>query len=145
VASVQQLFVCPAPGQPVRAVAHANAIPDWGFEGCAHARRASKRQVLLIDSETLAEMDLLPGQVKENVLTTGLDVRGLVRGQRLRIGQALLEVSIPCTPCKMFEAIRPGLEAAMRGKRGMLCRVIEGGLVRTGDRIELESQARTGE
>ena len=55
-ASVQQLFVCPVPGQPVRAVAEARAIADWGLEGCAHARRASKRQVLLIDAETLTEM-----------------------------------------------------------------------------------------
>ena len=123
----------------MRAVSEARAVPDWGFEGCAHARRASKRQILLIDSETLAEMDLLPGQVKENVLTTGLDVRGLQRGQRLRIGEALLEVTIPCTPCNMFEAIRPGLEAAMRGKRGMLCRVIEGGHMRPGDLISIEA------
>ena len=89
-------------------------------------------------------MDLLPGQVKENVLSVGLNVRALERGQRLRIGEALLEVTVPCTPCNMFEAIRPGLEAAMRGKRGMLCRVIEGGVIRAGDRIELEVQARAG-
>jgi MOSC domain-containing protein YiiM len=143
-AAVQQLFVCPVPGQPVRAVAEATAVVDWGLEGCSHARRASKRQVLLMDAETLTEMSLLPGQVKENVLTTGLNVRALVRGQRLRIGEALLEVTIPCTPCNMFEAIRPGLEAEMRGKRGMLCRVIEGGLMRPGDRIEIEQQARAG-
>ncbi|MBI3483578.1 MAG: MOSC domain-containing protein [Acidobacteria bacterium] len=93
-----------------------------------------------MDSETLAEMDLLPGQVKENVLTIGLDVRGLTRGQRLRIGQALLEVTVPCTPCSMFEAIRPGLEAQMRGKRGMLCRVLEGGVMRPGDSIEVLAQ-----
>jgi MOSC domain-containing protein YiiM len=143
-ATVQQLFICPAVGEPVRAVSEARAVPDWGFEGCTHARRASKRQILLIDSETLTEMGLLPGQVKENVLTVGLDVRALVGGQRLRIGDALLEVTIPCTPCNMFEAIRPGLEAAMRGKRGMLCSVIEGGQMRPGDRIELEVQARAG-
>ena len=143
-ASVQLLFICPAHGQPVRPVSEAMAVPDWGFEGCAHARRASKRQVLMIDAESLSEMDLLPGQAKENVLTVGLNVRALQGGQRLRIGQALLEVTIPCTPCNMFEAIRPGLEAAMRGKRGMLCRVIEGGRMRPGDRIEIEAQPRAG-
>jgi MOSC domain-containing protein YiiM len=121
-------------------VAEAKAVADWGLDGCAHARRGSKRQVLLIDSETLAEMALHPGQVKENILTQGLDVRGLARGQRLRIGQALLEVTIACTPCSMFEAIRPGLEAEMRGKRGMLCRVLEGGLMRPGDSIEVVAQ-----
>ncbi len=90
-----------------------------------------------MDAETLEEMDLHPGQVKENVLTRGLDVRSLQGGQRLRVGGALLEVTIPCTPCRMFEDIRPGLEAQMRGKRGMLCRVLEGGVIRPGDRIEI--------
>jgi MOSC domain-containing protein YiiM len=135
--SVLRLYLCPVLRQPVREVPEARALADWGLEGCAHARRGSKRQVLLMDSETLAEMDLHPGQVKENVLTQGLDVRGLARGQRLRIGQALLEVTIPCTPCSMFEAIRPGLEAEMRGKRGMLCRVLESGTIRPGDPIAL--------
>ncbi len=131
------LYICPVPGQPVRAVAEAKAVADWGLDGCAHARRGSKRQVLLMDSETLAEMDLHPGQVKENVLTQGLNVRALTPGQRLRIGEVLLQVTIPCTPCNMFEAIRPGLEAEMRGKRGMLCRVLEGGLMRLGDPIKV--------
>lgn len=136
-ATVLRLYLCPVLGQPVREVAEAKALTDWGLDGCAHARRGSKRQVLLVDSETLEEMDLHPGQVKENVLTQGLNIRALAPGQRLRIGEALLEVTIPCTPCNMFEAIRPGLEVQMRGKRGMLCRVLEGGLLRPGDSIEV--------
>ncbi|MCL4524664.1 MAG: MOSC domain-containing protein [Acidobacteria bacterium] len=139
-ATVLRLFVCPVLGHPAREVAEARAVADWGLDGCAHSRRGSKRQVLLMDSETLAEMDLHPGQVKENILTQGFDVRGLSRGQRLRIGGALLEVTIPCTPCSMFEAIRPGLEVQMRGKRGMLCRVLEAGFIRPGDRIEVLPQ-----
>ncbi len=112
-------------------------MPDWGFEGCAHARRGSKRQVLLMDAETLQEMDLLPGQVKENAVTLGLDLRALHKGQRLRIGEALLEMTIPCSPCSYIESLRPGLEEAMRGRRGILFRVLEGGLIRPGDAIEV--------
>jgi MOSC domain-containing protein YiiM len=136
-ASVARLFICPEHGQPAREVPEARAVPDWGLEGCSHARRGSKRQVLLIDAETLDEMALLPGQVKENVVTRGLDVRALDKGQRLRMGGALLEVTVPCSPCSFIESLRPGLEARMRGKRGMLFRVIEGGLIRPGDSIEV--------
>ena len=136
-ASVARLFICPVPGQPVREVAEARALPDWGLEGCAHARSGSKRQVLLMDSETLTEMALLPGQVKENVVTQGLNLRALAKGQRLRLGEALLELTVPCSPCGYIESLRPGLEAQMRGKRGMLFRVIEGGLIRPGDAIQL--------
>jgi MOSC domain-containing protein YiiM len=135
--SVVRLFISPAHGLPVREVPEARAVPDWGFDGCAHARRGSKRQVLLMDSETLQEMVLLPGQVKENILTAGLDLRALVRGQRLRVGEAVLEVTIPCEPCNYIESLRPGLEAQIRGRRGMLSRVLEGGLIRPGDAIAI--------
>jgi MOSC domain-containing protein YiiM len=38
--------------------------------------------------------------------------------------------------------IRLGLEEQLRGRRGMLCRVVEGGRIARGDRIELLEYAR---
>jgi MOSC domain-containing protein YiiM len=73
--------------------------------------------------------------VRENVTTEGLDVNGLAVGQRLRIGEAELQVSAVCDPCEQIEALRPGLQAAMQGRRGMLCKVVQGGLLRRGDEI----------
>jgi MOSC domain-containing protein YiiM len=35
-----------------------------------------------------------------------------------------------------MERIRPGLRKELWGRRGMLCRVLEGGVVRPGDLIE---------
>ena len=136
-ASVVLLFICPVHGEPMREVSEAQVVADWGLQGCSHARRGGKRQVLLMDAETLAEMDLQPGQVKENIVTGGLNLRALEKGQRLRIGGALLEVTIPCEPCNFIEGIRPGLQERMRGKRGMLSRVLQGGLIRSGDPIEV--------
>jgi len=112
------------------------AVEDSGFSGCAHARPGGKRQVLLVDSETLELMELRPGVIRENITTTGLNVNGLAIGQQLRVGDSRLEVSAVCTPCDLMEAIRPGLRRELRGRRGMLCRVIAGGTIRTGDAIE---------
>jgi MOSC domain-containing protein YiiM len=117
-------------------MAKACLVADSGIEGCAHSRRGSKRQILLVDRETLQAMDLAPGIIRENITTEGLAVNSLDIGQRLRIGDALLEVSIVCTPCDQLEKLRPGLRREIRGRRGMLCRVLEGGIVRAGDRIE---------
>jgi len=117
-------------------MAKARLLADSGIEGCAHSRRGSKRQVLLVDRETLQAMDLAPGIIRENITTEGLAVNSLDIGQRLRIGDALLEVSIVCTPCDQLEKLRPGLRREIRGRRGVLCRVLEGGIVRAGDRIE---------
>jgi MOSC domain-containing protein YiiM len=107
-----------------------------GFRGCAHARQDGLRQVLLVDSETLEAMNLSPGIMRENITTSGLNVNGLEIGQKLRIGETHLEVSAVCTPCDQLEKIRPGLRREMWGRRGMLCRVIEGGMIRRGDPIE---------
>jgi MOSC domain-containing protein YiiM len=112
------------------------AVADLGFTGCAHARMSSKRQVLLVDKETLEAMELLPGIVRENITTEGLHVNGLALGQRLRIGLVLLKVSAVCTPCDQLEKVRPGLRREMYGRRGMLCRVLEGGTIHAGDAIE---------
>ena len=112
------------------------ALADLGFEGCAHARPASKRQVLLVDRETLEALELRPGMIRENITTEGLNVNGLLEGESLRVGDALLEVTAPCTPCGLIEDIRPGLRKEIRGRRGMLCRVVKGGQIRQGDGIE---------
>ena len=117
-------------------LAEISAVQNSGFAGCVHARPGGKRQVLLMDHETLAAMNLAPGIIRENITTEGLDVNGLAPGERLRIGKALLEVAVPCTPCDQMERIRPGLRRELWGRRGMLCRVVEGGPIRRGDSIE---------
>jgi MOSC domain-containing protein YiiM len=81
-------------------------------------------------------MNLSPGIIRENITTSGLNVNGLEVGQKLRVGETHLEVSAVCTPCDQLERIRPGLRREMWGRRGMLCRVIEGGMIRRGDPIE---------
>jgi len=112
-------------------------VTDHGVENCAHGQRGSKRQVLLVDLETLDEMNLKPGVIRENITTEGLDVNGLAVGEKLRVGEALLEVSEVCTPCDQLEKIRQGLRRELVGRRGMLCRVLRGGRCRPSDPIEL--------
>jgi MOSC domain-containing protein YiiM len=135
-ARVQNLFRAPRKHFPMEELSEAHALNDAGFEGCAHARPASNRQVLLVDRETLEAMNLQPGMIRENITTVGLNVNGLRIGQLLRVGEARLEVTLVCTPCDQMEAIRPGLRKELWGRRGMLCRVLEGGLIRRGDSID---------
>jgi len=133
---VQNLFRAPKKHLPMEELSEVRAVGDTGFEGCAHARLGSKRQVLLVDRETLEAMDLRPGIIRENVTTDGMNVNSLQIGQQLFIGEARLEVSAVCTPCDQMEAIRPGLRKELWGRRGMLCRVLEGGVIRRGHSIE---------
>jgi MOSC domain-containing protein YiiM len=73
--------------------------------------------------------------------TEGLNVNTLAIGQKLFIGAVELEVSAVCDPCEQIEALRRGLMEAMIGKRGMLCRVLAGGVVGRGDAIVLQTGA----
>jgi MOSC domain-containing protein YiiM len=133
---ILHLFRAPKKHSAMEELAEVKVMTDFGFEACAHARRGGTRQVLIVDSETLDAMDLRPGWIKENITTEGLNVNGLPPGQQIRIGRARLEVTAVCTPCDQLEKIRPGLRREIWGRRGMLCRVIEGGIIRCGDPIE---------
>lgn len=144
-AEVLHLFICLRHRLLMKALEEVRAVADKGFEHCAHGRPGSTRQVLLIDAETLHEFGLNPGDVKENITTRGLAVRELKRGQRVRIGEAVLEVTIRCESCGRMDDLRPGLQAALRGKRGMLCRVIQEGTIRRGDAIHVLELAKVGD
>ena len=139
---VLHLFQCPAHGEPTREFEEVYAVINKGFQDCIHGRSGSKRQVLLMDQETLEEFGIAPGRAKENITTRGLALGTLSLGQRLRIGEGLLEVTNPCTPCHQMDEIRQGLQEALRGRRGLLCRVVEPGRIRRGDRVEMEERAR---
>jgi|SRR5579859_455843 len=134
-ARVMHLFRAPKRREPMEELQETLVVEDVGLEGCAHARPHGNRQVLLMDRETLGEFELAPGIVRENVTTEGLDVNGLAIGQRLQIGEVELQVSAVCAPCEQIEALRPGLQAAMQGRRGMLCKVVRGGLLKSGEEI----------
>jgi MOSC domain-containing protein YiiM len=137
VPKVVHLFRAPERRAPMEEIRSIHAMKDVGFQGCAHARAGGKRQVLLVDMETLAVLQLAPGIIRENITTEGLDVHDLAIGQRLQMGEVQLEVTAVCDPCEQMEAVRPGLQAEMQGRRGMLCRVLTPGTLRQGEQIRL--------
>ena len=139
---ILHLFQCLAHGEPMREFEEVSAVENKGFQDCIHGRSGSTRQILLMDLETLEEFGIAPGRVRENITTRGITLETLPLGERLRAGEALLEVTKPCEPCHQMDEIRQGLQEALRGRRGLLCRVVESGRIRRGDRIEIEKSAR---
>ena len=137
-AKILNLFRAPKRRAAMEELREARLVENAGIDGCAHARPGGKRQVLLVDIETLRTMGLAPGIIRENITTEGLDVNALKLGQKLRAGEVELQVSAVCEPCELMEEIRAGLMAELQGRRGMLCRVSRGGEVKRGDSIELE-------
>jgi MOSC domain-containing protein YiiM len=91
---------------------------------------------LLIEKETLDELGLRPGLVKENITTQGINLMALSPGQQLHLGkEVIIEVTGECEPCGRMDEIRQGLQAELQGRRGMLGRVVVGGAIRCGDSV----------
>ncbi|MGW8375004.1 MOSC domain-containing protein [Streptomyces sp. ODS28] len=142
-------------------------LAGLGVEGDVHAGETVKhrsrvaqdptqpnlRQVHLIHEELFAEVGeegfaVAPGELGENITTTGIDLLGLPAGTLLRIGDsAVLEVTGLRNPCLQIDMFQEGLLKQVVGrdeagnvvrKTGVMSVVREGGVVRPGDAIGAE-------
>lgn len=73
---------------------------------------------------------------RANLLVGGLDVPQ--EGARLTIGDLVLEVTQETKPCHLMDAAHSGLKRALtpEWRGGVCCRVVKGGHIRLGDRVE---------
>jgi MOSC domain-containing protein YiiM len=137
VATVVGLFVSPGRGSGrSEARERVRAIESQGLEGCAHAS-PPRREVLFASKEHLDGVGVAPGAIRENVTVEGVDVQSWPVGQRVRVGDALFEITMVCDPCQRMDDLRRGLRAEIDGKRGMLAHVVTGGEIALGDAVEV--------
>jgi MOSC domain-containing protein YiiM len=145
-------------------------VAGWGVEGDAHAgttvqhrsrvardpSQPNLRQVHLIHAELFAEVAeagfaVEPGQMGENVTTSGIDLLALPTGAVLCLGDdARVRVTGLRNPCQQINGFEPGLLRAVLGRaedgtverKGGVMGVVEaGGVVRPGDRVRVELPA----
>lgn len=90
--------------------------------------------------------ELTNGMFGENLTTSGIDVTGLLIGERLAVGAdgLVLEVTSPRTPCQTFVKWL-GIPGWMKtftaaGDPGAYFRIIEPGTIRAGDQIDVLSR-----
>ena len=120
-------------------VSSANLITGQGIQGDRHLKKdgsRSKRQVLLMDEETLKDFNLAAGEIRENITVSGINLTQFTDGERLSLGPTvILKITGECEPCSRMDEIRPGLQSLLDGKRGMLAYVESGGEIKIGDGI----------
>ena len=139
-------------------------LPGLGIEGDAHMGRTVQhrsriakdptqpnlRQIHLIHSELFEELRkeghvVSPGQMGENITTSGIDLLGLPTGTKLLIGnEAVVEITGLRNPCHQLDDFQAGLMSAVldRDEQGNLVRkagvmgiVLKGGIIRPNDTI----------
>lgn len=113
----------------------------WGIEGDAHAGDW-RRQVSLLSYERIEEFkakgaDVANGSFGENVIVSGLDLKSLPVGARLRSGDALLELTQIGKECHAHCAIYHKMGDCIMPREGVFCKVLEGGTVRPGDAVDV--------
>jgi len=156
-ATVLQVNVSPG-GVPKRAIP-SGTLTTAGIDGDGwrYAFHGGPRQaVLLITIEGIEELvaqgfPLYAGALGENLTTRGLDRRALRFGQRLRVGDATIELTRMRQPCATLNVYGPGIQAAMHDKHvqrgdaasplwglsGFYASVVEPGIVRPGDTVSV--------
>jgi MOSC domain-containing protein YiiM len=117
---------------------------DHGFETDAHAGDWH-RQVSLLAQESIDKMvakglDVQAGDFAENITTIGIDVVALPVGSVIRIGDdAVLEISQIGKVCHTKCAIYYQAGDCVMPREGVFAVVHQGGTVRTGDAIVVDS------
>ena len=137
--TVTNLHIARVKGTPSDPVDEATALTAQGLEGDRSCNERNVRQVLVMDKETLNHFSLVPGQIKENITTEGLDLSVAEPGQVFFIGDDVtMEIVGECEPCGKMDAIRMGLREELNHRRGILATVISGGPIKVGDSIRVE-------
>jgi MOSC domain-containing protein YiiM len=135
--TIKNLYLKTAHGRPMEPVNKVAVEGGKGLVGDVSYGR-KKRQVLIIDTDTLDHFGLQPGQVRENITVSDLTLTGLGPGTHIQSGAVQLEVTSDCSPCHQIEDIRPGLQAEMEKQRGVLCVAVSGGDLQVGDEIRIK-------
>jgi len=116
-------------------------VPDHGVRDDAHAGPGT-RQVSLLAEESIAKMrekglSVGPGDFAENVTVAGIVLPALPVGTRLRVGEALLEITQIGKECHDRCAIFLQAGDCVMPREGIFARVVRGGTVAAGDAVEV--------
>ena len=141
--TVDWIGLRPARDVPMREVDAVEAVAGAGLVGDRYGGGSGKRGVTLIQAEHLPAIATLaghasvaPATLRRNLVVSGI-VLAALKGNRFRIGEVLLEGTDSCDPCSRMEAaLGEGGYNAMRGMGGLCARILEGGTLRLGDRVE---------
>lgn len=113
----------------------ARAVAGHGLDGDVHADALSPRQLLLASAAAYEDFSLPPHALRENLLVDA-DTAGLLSGTVLQVGSDVrLRLMFQCEACGQLDVGSPGLSQSIGLRRGVLARVLTGGILRCGDKI----------
>lgn len=129
-----------ARGTPKRCRDEARLVADWGLDGDAHAGNW-ERQISILPEERIDEFrragaDVAFGAFGENLVIADIDWEHMKPGDKLSIGEAVVELTKFGKECHSRCHIYETMGDCIMPRHGMFARVLEGGTVRVGGRAE---------
>lgn len=139
--NVLSLNISEKKGTKKEGVKTVTLIEDFGVENDAHAGKGH-RQVSLLADESIdivrAEgLDLKSGDFGENITTKGIELYTLPVGTKLKISDAILEITQIGKSCHAGCEISKQVGECIMPKQGVFAKVIKGGIVNVNDTIEV--------
>ncbi len=128
---------------PLMALSEAVVDIADGVTGDARGQRPGRQVTVVFREGWDAACRELGVELPWTTRRANLLVEGVVvprEGRRLVIGSLVLEVTQETQPCQVMEAAHRGLRAALTPdwRGGVCCRVVQGGTIRVGDRVDVE-------
>ncbi len=134
---------------PMEVIDHARIGTYTGvagdYRGAMHPGRVNKRQVTILLAEDWSAAIADHGtpvsweERRANLLVEGVALPREA-GVRVRVGEAVLEITGECDPCRRMDAVSDGLQMALRPdwRGGRTCTVIAAGAIAIGDEVRIE-------
>jgi TatD DNase family protein len=140
--TIRAICVSAEKGTQKKDIGQVELVVQHGLKGDAHAGDWH-RQISLLSLEKIdafrakgAEVDY--GAFGENLVVEGIDFASLPVGTQFRCGDALLEMTQIGKECHNHCAIFHKMGDCIMPREGVFARVLQGGMVKTGDEIQIQ-------
>ena len=135
---IQHLFIKQQHKNPMLEVHHLYLQQNYGIKHDLNANCLSPRQILLVNREDLAQLSILPGQLRENIVLQLNNSQAFQPGAKIIFPSgAAIRLTFYCEPCKRIASLVDSLKT-IEQKRGILATVIKSGAIAVNDCIEIK-------
>jgi alkylated DNA nucleotide flippase Atl1 len=138
IGSITHLFVKPKHGVKMLECKEIHMKVGSGIDGDINSNAISPRQVLLVRYEDLETLSIPCGELRENIVLSGIDAKDFSPGAVLKTNSgAAVRLTFYCEPCKRIAHLVDSIKS-IEGKRGILGVILGNTTLKVGDQAYIQ-------
>lgn len=140
-ATVTEIHLAPGRRLPTKPVESVEAEAGRGlvgdrYHGTKHRHVSIQSASQLAEAASVLGRPIEPAGTRRNLTISSGEVPR-DPGDRIRVGEVLLEVVRVAAPCRLLDDnLGRGAAEALRRRAGSICRILEGGVISVGDEVD---------